>query len=159
MQRDKDILVFAWISNGSSLPGWKLFQKGVVRRRGKGWPAFRLQSLLLSFLLSISGIIAVPSINRRNPSGSAISAICFIPSDRTSPSPPSLRLFQTSQRETVRQIIILILLSFFLVFRFVSARRRIEKNAKSARMGKRAPRCTKITIEFEEQKSSIIRNS
>lgn len=49
MQRDKDILVFAWISNGSSLPGWKLFQKGVVRRRGKGWPVFRLQSLLLSF--------------------------------------------------------------------------------------------------------------
>lgn len=79
MQRDKDILVFAWISNGSSLPGWKLFQKGVVGRRGKGWASvLRLQkpSPLFS-LLSRELLQCLRSIGQTR--NSTVSTIRFVP--------------------------------------------------------------------------------
>ena len=97
MQRDKDILVFAWISNGSSLPGWKLFQKGVVGRRGKGWASvLRLQkpSPLFS-LLSRELLRCLRSIGQTR--NSIVSTIRFFP------SPPFSSLFLYSFR-TSREI-------------------------------------------------------
>lgn len=88
MQRDKDILVFAWISNGSSLPGWKLFQKGVVGRRGKGWASvLRLQkpSPLFS-LLSRELLRCLRSIGQTR--NSTVSTIRFVPFFSLSPLLP-----------------------------------------------------------------------
>lgn len=77
MRRDKDIPVFAWISNGSSLPGWKLFLEGVVRCRGKGCPLFRSQSLLLPSVCISKATALIDDVHNRAAKITIITRLVF----------------------------------------------------------------------------------